>query len=131
MSNEVANRSMSESDSARKGPIHVLVTLATGKQGSAICDAFLAAADDVAGDDGTPQKRFRVYGTSRDAQNQSLLGKGVTPVKIEYNNETSLLEALQASKPSSKCYNEHTAYHQQTERQVSHRTLNVHQCVQL
>lgn len=69
---------------------NVLVTLATGKQGGAICDAFVK--------DGG----FEVFGTSRNGTNPKLLAKGVTPVEFQYNHEESMLAALQVSKPASK-----------------------------
>lgn len=63
----------------------VLVVLATGKLGSGICDAFLAAGN------------YKVFGTSRNPSHPTLLAKGVTPVRFEYGSKESILYALKVS----------------------------------
>jgi uncharacterized protein YbjT (DUF2867 family) len=66
----------------------VLVTLATGKAGSGIVDAFLATG------------KYEVFGTSRDGANASLLKKGVTPIEFQFGDKESMVAALNTSKAS-------------------------------
>ena len=66
---------------------NVLVILATGKMGTGIIDAF----------QGT--NKYKIYGTSRDANHPALISKGVIPVSFAYGDKLSIERALEISTP--------------------------------
>lgn len=69
---------------------NVLILLSTGKLGSGVVDAFLAADDDY---------NYQIFGCTRDVNSPSLLSKGVTPVHFTYGDKQSIQDAIKISKP--------------------------------
>ncbi|CAB9505945.1 NmrA-like family [Seminavis robusta] len=69
----------------------VLVTLATGKLGLGICEAFLGVND---GDNA-----YVVHGTSRNPQHPALLSRGIQPIEFQFGSKESIERALNIANP--------------------------------
>ena len=79
---------------------NVLITLANGKLGQGIIDAFLSWNLKVDQNQQQKQIKYNLFGTSRDPNSPTLLEKGVTPIGFEFGNASSIENALNISQAS-------------------------------